>query len=132
MKDFNRKLLNEEQALQKMSGFFSKDNMKNNIYRVSSFNHRIDLQEDFSDSLLDLDIGSPVNFDEKQFVVKYDQIIQGLMLEMPKMLNQIEELKEQYMLMQGSLSLLSQNYQDDPSFIVLLEIYANTAKLYGG
>lgn len=34
--------------------------------------------------------------------------------------------------MQGSLSLLSQIYQDDPEFHVMLEIFANTAKMFAG
>ena len=108
MREFNRKLITAETDLQKMSGFFAKQNMKNNIYRVSSVNGEIDLRDDFDcDDLLNLEMGQAVNFDERLFVQKYDQNIQGILQEMPKLFNQIEEIKEQYMLMQGSLSLLS-------------------------
>jgi hypothetical protein len=56
----------------------------------------------------------------------------GILALMNKFQQQIVDLRDQYKLMQGSLSLLSQIYQDDQEFIVMLEVFANCAKMFAG
>ena len=63
MKNFSKQLTDAEAVLQKMSGYFNKENMNNNVYRVSSIGKNINLHNDFNGNLLGLDIGG--NFDEK-------------------------------------------------------------------
>lgn len=69
-------------------------------------------------------------FDEKQYVLRYEQKLSAVLALLPRFQQQIDELKDSYTMMLGSLSHLSQIYQDDQAMLIMLRVYANTAKMF--
>ena len=133
MKEFTKKLQTHEQSLQKLAGFLSKQKMSNGIYRVTSYKDRINALRDFEGQYFiddKIEREAKKKFDEKQYVLRYEQKVMAMLNTLPKFKQQIDELRDSYTMMLGSMSHLSQIYQDDQELLIMLRFYANTAKMF--
>ena len=71
LKDFTKRLTYEESELVKKSSYFSKEVIKNGIYRVTAPSETINLDSDFNENLLDKKLGKNLAthvLDEANFV----------------------------------------------------------------
>ena len=113
--------------------FYSKQKMANQIFRVTSYKARIPVGREFvGQDLIDekIEKSKKKKFDEKRYLLRYDQKVGGLLALLPKFKAQIDELKDSYTMMSESLSHLSQIHQDDQEMLHMLRLYANTAKMF--
>ena len=72
IKNFSKELVNYEAGYVKMSSYYEKQKMANGVYRITSTKPKISLKEDFTADLLDDKNITMLNFNEKEFVLRYD------------------------------------------------------------
>ena len=68
-----------------MSSYYVKQKMSNGVYRITTTKPKISLKEDFTADLLDDKNITMLNFNEKEFVLRYDQNINCMLSFIAKM-----------------------------------------------
>lgn len=88
LKDFSKRLNFEEQELNKKSGFFSKEIVKNGIYRVAATQDPYDVTSDFEEKLFDRNPTSTLFqtniLNEQIFIQQYERTVANLLAILPK------------------------------------------------
>jgi len=91
MKEFSKKLQAEESLLSKMN----KEKIANQVFRVTYYKERYSLQKDFVDTLQARKEGksmTQMNFDEKEYLLSYDQQVVTMNNLLTKFKAQLEDL----------------------------------------
>ena len=103
--------------------------MANQIFRITSFKQNICLDPEFDEQINKIQ----KHFDEKTYLKRVEELTLSILTQHKLFAKQIDELKEKYIFMQGSLSLLSQIYMEDShkSSLGMLDLYGNAAKMFG-
>ena len=109
MKEFSKKLQAEESLLSKMN----KDKIANQVFRVTYYKERYSLQKDFVDTLQARKEGksmTQMNFDEKEYLLRYDQQVVAMNNLLAKFKTQLEDLHASNGSMRDNLKEIAKLY----------------------
>lgn len=129
MKEFSKKLQAEESLLSKMN----KEKIANQVFRVTYYKERYSLQKDFVDTLQARKEGksmTQMNFDEKEYLLSYDQQVVTMNNLLTKFKAQLEDLHNSNGTMQDNLKEIAKLYNQEPTFEVQKDIFLHSAKAF--
>lgn len=101
----------------------SSEKMANRIYRITSTLPWISLKEDFTANLLADNQVNQLNFNEKEFMLRYERNVNAILGLLPTFQSQIFDLKRAVSLMQENLNELGLIHEFDEELGLIGEAY---------
>jgi hypothetical protein len=131
MRYFSKELQAKEQEIIKMNSYYDKVKMSNGIYRITSTLPKISLKEDYTANLLADKQINQLNFNEKEYVLRYEKNITAILGLLGKFHSQIYDLKSAYGQMQENLLGLSEVHEEDEELNLMRDAYRELSILFG-